>query len=172
MIPSSAKRQRVEAVSNTLSKPFRSPFKAIQIPSEKNDHNSSTQPSSYVSHIPQYKLRPLGRQKHSITTPLPVNGTRNAFASPITNAALNTDPEVSCLFREQRDLENKLRELKEELNIAEQARKIEESKKYPGGAADGELLDLIRKWKEASRMAADELFTIVRDRVNRYGLPK
>ena len=59
--------------------------------------------------------------------------------------------------------------MREELEAAEQARKIEsESRKNdPDGEFDGELVELIAKWKSASRQAAEELFGNVRDRVNR-----
>ena len=62
-----------------------------------------------------------------------------------------------------------MREVKEELDTAEQARKIEaeSAKKDPDGEIDGELVELIAKWKAASRQAAEELFGKVRDRVNR-----
>jgi Swi5-dependent recombination DNA repair protein 1 len=33
---------------------------------------------------------------------------------------------------------------------------------------DGELVELINKWKSASRQASEEMFGTVRDRVNRY----
>lgn len=59
--------------------------------------------------------------------------------------------------------------MKEELDAAEQARKIETEsrKKDPEGEIDGELVELIEKWKGASRQAAEELFGKVRDRVNK-----
>lgn len=62
-----------------------------------------------------------------------------------------------------------MRELKEEVDTAEQARKIEteSKKKDPEGEIDGELVELIGKWKGASRLAAEELFTKVSERVNR-----
>lgn len=67
-------------------------------------------------------------------------------------------------------MEKQLRELKEELDTAEQARKIERDsgKNDPDGEIDGELMGLIEKWKGASRQAAEELFGKVRDRVNRF----
>ncbi len=60
--------------------------------------------------------------------------------------------------------------MKGELDTAEQARKIEaeSAKKDPDVEIDGELLQLIEKWKAASRQAAEELFGKVRDRVNRW----
>lgn len=60
--------------------------------------------------------------------------------------------------------------MKEDLDIAEQARKIElaSRKNDTDRAVDGELVGLIEKWTNASQQAADELFGKVRDRVNRY----
>ena len=83
---------------------------------------------------------------------------------------LNADPDIAPLLKTQRELERQLREIKEELDTAEQARKIErESRtKDPDGKVDGELVVLIEKWRGASRVAAEELFGKVRDRVNRY----
>jgi len=74
----------------------------------------------------------------------------------------------------QRELEKQLREVKEELDTAEQARKIEadSQKRDSDGDIDGELVELIEKWKGASRLAAEELFGKVRDRVNRMGGPR
>lgn len=89
---------------------------------------------------------------------------------------LNSDPDIVPLLRVQRELEKQLREVKEELEIAEQARKIEyESAKWTRrdgdgegeDEIDGELVELIEKWRGASRLAAEELFGMVRDRVNR-----
>jgi hypothetical protein len=63
-----------------------------------------------------------------------------------------------------------LREVKEELEQAEQARKIERESRKKGlnGDVDGDLVVLVEKWRGASRLAAEELFGKVRDRVNRY----
>jgi len=89
-------------------------------------------------------------------------------------AAFNADPDFAPLLRAQRELEKQLREIKEELDTAEQARKIEaeSAKKDPDGEIDEELVGLIEKWKAASRQAAEELFGKVRDRVNRMGGPR
>ena len=72
-------------------------------------------------------------------------------------------------MKKQRELEKQLKEVREELDAAEQARKIEkDSKKKGDSIVDGELIELTGKWKMASRQAAEELFGKVRDRVNRY----
>jgi Swi5-dependent recombination DNA repair protein 1 len=90
----------------------------------------------------------------------------------IATAAFNADPDIAPLLRKQRELEKELRDLKEEVDTVEQARKIEaDSKKRDrDGEVDGELVELIGKWKGASRLAAEELFTKVSERVNRYVL--
>jgi Swi5-dependent recombination DNA repair protein 1 len=67
----------------------------------------------------------------------------------------------------QRDLERQLKEVKQELEVVEQARKIERDS-GEDGVIDGELVRLCEKWRGASRVAAEELFGKVRDRVNRY----
>jgi hypothetical protein len=105
-----------------------------------------------------------------IATPLRTKATKNQFSSPISSTTPNADPDIAALIKTQRQLEKQLQELKEELDIAEQARRIEagSEKKNPGGEIDGELTQLILKWRVASRQAAEELFTGVRDRVNRY----
>lgn len=85
------------------------------------------------------------------------------------SAALNADPDIAPLLKKQRELEKQLKEVREQLDMAEQARKIErESKKKGGMVVDAELIELAEKWKMASRQAAEELFGKVRDRVNRY----
>ena len=65
--------------------------------------------------------------------------------------------------------------MKEGLDVAEQARKIEAEsrrKSVVGGGVevevDGELVELIGRWTAASRQAAEELFGQVRDKVNRF----
>lgn len=71
------------------------------------------------------------------------------------------------MLKKQRELERELREVKEELDVVEQARKIEAESEKKGGDVDGELMVLIGKWKGASRGAAEEMFGGVKDRVNR-----
>ena len=104
----------------------------------------------------------------SIATPRQ-RPTEKSFTSPVATAALNADPDIAPLLRQQRELEKQLRELKEELDTAQQAKKIEDSsrKKIPDGGIDAELVELTTKWNAASRQAAEELFGQVRDRVNR-----
>jgi Swi5-dependent recombination DNA repair protein 1 len=176
-----AKRRRIDAASQTLSKPFRSPFKTpFKSPvktSESQDSTSaaaqsnvplgSKSTSSLVSNLSPTPSLPA--PSNSFSTPNHLPRAKKTFSSPVQAAALNADPDIAPLLRAQRELEKQLREVKEELDSAEQARKIEaeSAKKDPDGEIDGELMELIGKWKAASQQAAEELFGKVRDRVNR-----
>lgn len=65
-----------------------------------------------------------------------------------------------------------LKDLDRQLDTVRQARRIEEAseRKRPGEPTDQELRDLVVKWKGASRLAAEELFPIVKERVEKYVL--
>ena len=67
-----------------------------------------------------------------------------------------------------------IRDIDKRLEMVQQARKIEAASEIqcPGGPVDQELRDAIAKWKGASRLAADELFEVVRERVESAGGPK
>lgn len=174
-----AKRRRIDTASQTLQKPFRSPFKTpfkspvkdsqdgdptasqISVPLATKNTNSLLSNSSKTPSFPGPST--------SFATPNREARAKKTYSSPVRAAALNADPDIAPLLRAQRELEKQLRELKEELDTAEQARKIEaeSTKKEPDGEIDGELVELIGKWTVASRQAAEELFGKVRDRVNR-----
>jgi Swi5-dependent recombination DNA repair protein 1 len=145
-----AKRRRVEAASNTLSKPFRSPFKAAT--KLDTDRECSTLVGFAGSSDEKQQARPLVDR-------------RIQFNSSTTQTRVNfsKEPMLYHLLKEERQLEQELRELKSELDTVEQARKIETKDK------DEELAGLIEKWKGAARTAAEEVFGRVSDRVNRYG---
>lgn len=112
--------------------------------------------------------------------------TKRTFNGPVAAATLNNDPEIASLLKVQRELEKELRGVKESVDEAEQAKKIEEESRRKwerdvergdqegewDGEVDGELVILCEKWKGASRLAAEELFGRVRDRVNRMGGPR
>ncbi|RDL42387.1 Uncharacterized protein BP5553_02366 [Venustampulla echinocandica] len=172
-----AKRRRIEA-SQTLAKPFRSPFKTpfkspvkaqdrISSPAQGDSTPLSNNPNPILSNKPPKLSVPSA-------TPTRTPRTKKTLTSPISTAALNADPDIAPLLRAQRELEKHLREVKEELDTAEQARNIElaSRKNDSDGEIDGELVELIEKWTSASRQAAEELFGKVRDRVNRMGGPR
>ncbi|KAA8575689.1 hypothetical protein MFRU_020g00710 [Monilinia fructicola] len=170
-----AKRRRIEA-ANTLQKPFRSPFKSPLIKGSPNTRASLVATTATAVSTP---LPPKTSTSYPVVSIPSRNSTpcmKKSFTSPVSAAALNADPDIAPLLKEQRELERQLKEIKEELNMAEQAKKIERDSKAKdkdgSGEIDGELVDLCEKWKGASRLAAEELFGMVRDRVNRMGGPK
>jgi Swi5-dependent recombination DNA repair protein 1 len=174
-----AKRRRIDAASQTLSKPFRSPFKTpfkspLKAPPSTSSSNaqptvSTTLGTSTSESLPTLPVLKDKTPNLPATTPNRASRPKKTFSSPISAAVINSDPDIAPLLKVQRELERQLREVKEELEQAEQARKIERDsrKKDPDGEVDGELVVLIEKWKSASRLAAEELFGKVRNRVNR-----
>lgn len=69
---------------------------------------------------------------------------------------------MQSLLKTQRVLERDIAALRGELDTLRQAHKIESSN------SDEELRALVRKWKAASRAAAEVVYVDVRDRVNRW----
>ncbi|KAL5315076.1 hypothetical protein ACEPPN_017727 [Leptodophora sp. 'Broadleaf-Isolate-01'] len=179
-----AKRRRIDVASQTLSKPFRSPFKTpfkSPVKDAQSEETTNSSPSGQtnmpLASKPTNSLLSNLAKTPSLRAPSAVTHgprTKKTFSSPVAAAALNADPDIAPMLKAQRELEKQLREVKEELDTAEQARKIEvdSHKNDPEGEIDGELVELIDKWKGASRLAAEELFGKVRDRVNRMGGPR
>ncbi|KAG4424281.1 hypothetical protein IFR04_002522 [Cadophora malorum] len=178
-----AKRRRIDVASQTLSKPFRSPFKTpFKSPIKEGQAQETTtstpaQASTPLASKITDSLLSSPAKTPSLSAPsTSTRGTRTkkTFSSPVAAAALNADPDIAPMLKAQRELEKQLREVKEELDTAEQARQIEadSQKRDSDGDLDGELVELIEKWKGASRLAAEELFGKVRDRVNRMGGPR
>lgn len=170
-----AKRRRVDAASQALSKPFRSPLKVPLAANTVDDLPVQKLLDSFDAVGPKdvETARILDSTKIRVqptATPSRMKVEKKTFPSPIFSTAVDADPDIIALVKTQRQLEKELRELKENLDTAQQARRIEadSEKKNPGGAVDKELSQLVLKWRAASRQAAEELFTGVRDRVNRY----
>jgi len=171
----SAKRRRIDAASHALTKPFRSPLKIPLTTYTADNQLAQKLPEPFDTVQPKDGdagriLDPTKLRVQPTVTPSRMKAQSKTFLSPILSAKIDADPDIAALIKTQRQLEKELRELKEELDTAEQARRIEfdSQKKNPGGVVDGELSQLILKWRTASRQAAEELFTGVRDRVNRY----
>lgn len=176
-----AKRRRIDVASQTLSKPFRSPFKTPFKSPVKDGQAQETTTSTaaqastpLASKITNSLLSNPAKTPSLLAPSASTRGprTKKTFSSPVAAAALNADPDIAPMLKAQRELEKQLREVKEELDTAEQARKIEadSQKRDSDGDLDGELVELIEKWKGASRLAAEELFGKVRDRVNRCAM--
>ena len=76
---------------------------------------------------------------------------------------LKKDPQLITLQKQHSALLLQLSKVRQSLDTAQQAVKIEAS------STDSELEALISKWKLASREAAEEVFRGAKDRVNRMG---
>ena len=87
---------------------------------------------------------------------------RKPFVSSLAaaRAVEASDPETQSLLKAQRALERGIAGLRTEVDTLGQALKIESSN------SDDELRDLVRKWRTASRAAADVVWVDVKERVN------
>jgi Swi5-dependent recombination DNA repair protein 1 len=133
-----AKRQRTDAASYALSKPFRSPMKTPSAASTSKTPflvlQESSDPAQSGDDDTTKTLELTKFLPQPIATPLGTRATKNPFSTPISSTAFNADPDIAALIKTQRQLEKQLRELKEELDTAEQARRIEaESEKTDSG---------------------------------------
>ncbi|KAI4166110.1 MAG: hypothetical protein LQ342_000541 [Letrouitia transgressa] len=157
------KRRRIEP-SSALSKPFRSPLKIPLNPCPQsantanailssdtplNESKSGLAPEPLLNHITP--ATPLSRPS------LP----RTRLSSHISPS--KSSPQVAELQKKHTALLAQLNASKVKLDTTAQALKLESSQ------SDAELELLIKKWRRASKDAAEEVFSSVRDRVNRMG---
>ena len=171
-----AKRRRLNDASDTLRKPFKSPFRTPLKPNIGSDPPSSDPPEiSTPAQSASYA--------HSTTAPtaaLSAHGQPKAVAAAVaTTPALAQPRFVKPLAPRQStstpsrpsskkslskpSLTRELVQLRSEIQILSQAQALASSTK------DEDLQVLIDKWRAASRAAAEELFGTTRDRVNRMG---
>lgn len=147
-----AKRRRLNAATNTLSKPFRSPLLSRGKPSSSAAAlvSSETPPSPPSSETPckPRKSTPVARNR------------------PIAFAKKPVDPELAALYKQQSALEATLRSKRASLETVLQALKIETAGLED---SDEKLEELIEKWRGAARGAADVLFEFASERVNNMG---
>ncbi|KAL9608869.1 MAG: hypothetical protein Q9167_006318 [Letrouitia subvulpina] len=157
------KRRRIEA-SSALSQPFKSPFKTSLKPSPQSA-NTATAIRSSDTPLEKNKSRSAPKPLLTHTTPaapsprLPLPRTRPlSYISPS-----KLSPQVAELQKKHTALLTQLNASKAKLDTTTQALKLESSQ------PDAELEVLIQKWRRASKDAAEEVFSSVRDRVNRMG---
>ena len=189
MMHSSHKRRRVDAAS-TLSRPFKSPFRADPT------QNSPSQPVLGAQHCttPAAEQTTISHQ-HSRTSPAssPIRNTASNGASPSsqssplrkearevptvgpfhlshrTNSATSyspfksADPEYAALQKQHTRLLTEVASLRKSTDTTQQALSLEASNQ------DDELESLINKWRGIAREAAEELFRVAKDKVNRMG---
>ncbi|KAK4231194.1 hypothetical protein QBC38DRAFT_467097 [Podospora fimiseda] len=191
--PPSAKRRRAEAANATLKKPFKSPMINRQqaTPTTNKSSAASTQNLPSVNKFtkppqPKVPVTPLRPQKIPAPSPL---STSSSFTTPFINHTPQQQQQTPIPSRYQSGPKNDeddllarvqasqnqmnahLRALQTELDLIRQAKRIEDAskKKRPGEEIDAELKELVTKWKGASRLAAEELFELVKGRVESMG---
>ncbi|KAK7550983.1 hypothetical protein IWX49DRAFT_497919 [Phyllosticta citricarpa] len=165
-----AKRRRLEDPQSVLRKPFRSPFKTPVHPTSKPDEDSASQSSVAQASASQGDTAesspmsspalpdstkssiPVSRTVRSKSTPRPLS--KPGMSPMMARKAASDDP---------RKIARQIANIKSEVDTFEQALAISTSTK------DQELEEVIQKWREASRAAAEEVFGTVRDRVNKMG---
>ncbi|KAK3330097.1 hypothetical protein B0H66DRAFT_597646 [Apodospora peruviana] len=82
------------------------------------------------------------------------------------------DDPLTQLRKSQRVTTARMRDMKLQLNMIREARRIEQQQQRsssPTKQINADLRDLIEKWKLASRQAADDLFELIKGRVDGMG---
>ncbi|KAJ4988828.1 DNA repair protein Dds20/Mei5 [Stagonosporopsis vannaccii] len=167
-----AKRRRLNDATNTLKKPFKSPF---QTPTKPNV--GSDPPSSDPPEISTHARSAL--ETNRFTTPSAISSATAQMKAtdappppplPRFVKPLASRPNGSASSRpapgktpSKPSLTWELMQLRNEIQILTQAHALATSTK------DEDLQVLIDTWRTASRAAAEELFGDTRDRVNRMG---
>ncbi|KAJ0122290.1 hypothetical protein J7T55_002803 [Diaporthe amygdali] len=120
-----------------------------------------------------HHTRPASPLKLSIASGPPQSAKRKATGSGEDDVGPDHDNPFLALVRAHKTAgrDAVMKDLDRRLDTVEQARKIEAASEEsrPGEPVDQELRDLIAKWKGASRLAAEELFETVKERVDNAG---
>lgn len=191
-----AKRRRVDAANATLRKPFHSPLLrrqpgagegstpgSIKTPEPNTSKRSIEQvysPSSpSTAKQPQVARRP--RELHHVRPASPLKlpiapgsnqATKRKASSPSkAEPGPGDENPFLTLARAHRTAGRDaiVRDLDRRLETVKQAREIEAAseRSRPGEPVDQELRELVAKWRGASRLAAEELFETVKERVDK-----
>jgi hypothetical protein len=152
------KRRRLDSASSALSQPFKSPLKVPLRRQEDVEKQTDTSERHNHRNNRAAIIDRTTSKTQSTTTP----SRQPPPTQSATNHA-NNHPQLIPLQKQQSALLLQLSKLRQSLDIAQQALKIESSN------TDAELELLISKWKLASREAAEEIFRGAKDRVNRMG---
>ena len=186
------KRRRIDQAASSLGKPFRSPLRAdanstssttkSQAPSSNTTASSKQACTDLSDHVaavspassPPRKINPVLIAPSSQSSPAkPLGPPRGLDASSRTStrstlfASIGADAAKSSEYiagqKQHTRLLGELAELKKSLDLTQQALKIESSNQ------DEELEALITKWCGIARDAAEEMFSVSKDKVNRMG---
>ena len=175
-----AKKRRGDAAKATLKKPFRSPL--IKGPQAGG---TGTRGGSHLTPIGSRPSTPLKDVEKAApddedppaaaaASPERRHKSVKPLAGPRAAPKSSTQAPTGDLSRLVAELERSLAEtdkqLREDEDLVEQADRIrrESERQRPGQAVGVELRELVAKWKAASRLAAEQVFEIVRERVARW----
>lgn len=157
IIMNPAKRRRVDDSASTLRKSFRSPLKA-----PNKDLNSSI--PNIANDLDQQKpnLPPSSLSNQHTTT------EHSSRSSPLRESILPDHPgtvinEVTVLQKKYSALAQRLKKLRQDLDVVKQARNIN------SGNQTDQIDQLISKWRNVARSAAEEMFEITNNRVKEMG---
>ena len=186
------KRKRLDQTASSLNKPFRSPLRVDgnrssstfeqQTPSSRaiassnlpaldpSDHIAAALPTSSPVHATNPVPSTPSSQSSPAKSTSPPCGTESGLphltlSKPFTSRGANSSksPEYLALQSQHTRLLTELSQVKKTLDLTEQALKIESSNQDP------ELEAEITKWRGVAREAAEELFSVSKDKVNRMG---
>jgi Swi5-dependent recombination DNA repair protein 1 len=178
-----AKRRRLNDATNTLKKPFKSPFRTPLKASIGDDPPSSDPPelhtpapaASNSTTITGSATFPVQLANDGEQQPATVAPSKQPPATPAPSKTRSSKPLVSRpnLHTPSRvfpkkipskpSLAREIMELRNEITMLKQAQSLATS------TQDDDLVQLVDRWRTASRSVAEELFGSTRDRVNRMG---
>ncbi|KAK0667356.1 hypothetical protein QBC41DRAFT_396081 [Cercophora samala] len=149
---------------NTLSRPSASSSSSIPVTPSRPGNPSPLRPGTSST-----ARRPLLLQRSfkPVSTPSPLK-QRQQGTTGLNNEG---DGLLQRIQRSHGELDQQMKKLEKELELVRQAKRIEEAsrRKRPGEEVDAELRELVGRWKGASRLAAEELFEVVKGRVDGMG---
>lgn len=151
-----AKRRRLDNAASALSRPFKSPLpRSAQRNEPTNPDTPNVAVAQFDSATPQ----------QTPTHPRKPNPPKfqSSPSLNIKSSSPRSNPEILSLRRNRLTLQSKLTSLRNELDTAEQALRIESSSR------DDELRALTFKWRAISQKAAEELFEAAKDKIERMG---
>lgn len=180
------KRRKVDGTvsANTLSRPFKSPLRRPPTTPVKGDREEGTDTSTGILTPPDTSHRTTANRMDSgkkgsvgstavsllsSLTRRPIPSTSTLLGSPPKRPLhpSRNSPFVLALQKQHSAAQSRLACLKGELDMLEQALRIERRRGGVGG--DNELEALTGRWRAVAREAAEEAFGGARERVERMG---
>lgn len=171
--PVATKRRRINDAATTLSKPFVSPLRSgrtdrTPLKASSNAGNRPYMPST-LAHTTSYDAASTQVPSKPTNGSLAELAVQHVKATPVrkstlaSNSARKSTSEEQTAQRQVTALELRIRSVRNELDVLQQAASILSSSKAT------ELEALAEKWRRASQDTAEELFGGVKERVNRMG---